>query len=460
MAVNDVVVVVPGILGSTLHDHDGQEVWGLGAGTVVHAIRRFGRSVRDLELPAGHGDEPPPDGVTPGKIMPAYHALPRIWTPVQGYSRLHEFLRSRSRLQTVDPAPEAPAGNLLSFAYDWRLSNRYNAMLLRDAAERALERWRASAPERAEAQLVFICHSMGGLIARWYAQCLGGAAHTRLIITLGTPHRGALNAAEQLVNGSRKGVGPIRLDLSDLVRSFPSVYQLLPAYPCIDDGSGTLRTASEVSLPHAQTTLVEDACAFHARLSEPSPDIDDRTVPFVGIGQPTLATGSIVGDQLEASELYEGDDLGGDGTVPRFAARPRAVPGDSPLIRGLTEGHSHLQVNGGILDQIDALLRADDRGPRAAQAASVSVRCTEWIDRGDPLTVEATLTEDPGQLLQAKLLDEWDHPVGLQLLPQGRASFDGLDEGLYTVVISAPNDPGGVRIPPVHRSALVLDGTI
>jgi pimeloyl-ACP methyl ester carboxylesterase len=35
-----------------------------------------------------------------------------------------------------------------------------------------------------------VAHSLGGLIARYYVQCLGGDAHVRTLVTLGTPHSG------------------------------------------------------------------------------------------------------------------------------------------------------------------------------------------------------------------------------------------------------------------------------
>jgi len=37
-------------------------------------------------------------------------------------------------------------------------------------------------------------HSLGGLIARWYLQELGGARHTRRLVTLATPHAGTTAA--------------------------------------------------------------------------------------------------------------------------------------------------------------------------------------------------------------------------------------------------------------------------
>ncbi|MFC4032884.1 esterase/lipase family protein [Streptomyces polygonati] len=35
-----------------------------------------------------------------------------------------------------------------------------------------------------------VAHSLGGLVARYYAQCLGGDARVRTLVTLGTPHSG------------------------------------------------------------------------------------------------------------------------------------------------------------------------------------------------------------------------------------------------------------------------------
>ena len=121
----------------------------------------------------------------------------------------------------------------MQFPYDWRLSNRYNARVLQQTVEPVLERFR-SRPGNADARLVFISHSMGGLVASYYVDVLGGHEVTGKVITLGTPHRGALNALVSLVNGVRKGIGPISFDLTDLSRSLPALFQLLPEYACID----------------------------------------------------------------------------------------------------------------------------------------------------------------------------------------------------------------------------------
>ena len=54
-APTDLVVVLPGILGSTLRQ-DGHLVWAPSAGSALRAIATFGGSVKRLELPAGIGD--------------------------------------------------------------------------------------------------------------------------------------------------------------------------------------------------------------------------------------------------------------------------------------------------------------------------------------------------------------------------------------------------------------------
>jgi hypothetical protein len=89
----DLVVVLPGILGSTLRQ-DGHLVWAPSAGSVLRAIATLGRSLRRLRLPEDIGDDHPGDGVEAGGLMPDLHVLPGIWTPVKGYDRLLARLSS------------------------------------------------------------------------------------------------------------------------------------------------------------------------------------------------------------------------------------------------------------------------------------------------------------------------------------------------------------------------------
>jgi pimeloyl-ACP methyl ester carboxylesterase len=59
-------------------------------------------------------------------------------------------------------------------------------------------------------QVAIVGHSLGGLVARYYVQLLGGHEHVHSVVTLGTPHAGTLSAlplypipiARQLLPGS------------------------------------------------------------------------------------------------------------------------------------------------------------------------------------------------------------------------------------------------------------------
>ena len=53
--------------------------------------------------------------------------------------------------------------------------------------EPALERLRAQGGASADARVVFVVHSMGGLVARWYIEKCGGADVTRKLIASALP---------------------------------------------------------------------------------------------------------------------------------------------------------------------------------------------------------------------------------------------------------------------------------
>ena len=264
MTATDLAVVLPGILGSTL-GQDGHLVWAPSAGSALRAIGTFGASITRLELPAGIGDDHPHDGVEPVALMPDLHVLPGIWTPVKGYDKLLARLRSLGYREPDGPG--APPGNLLPGPLRLAAVVPLQRPRLGSIIEPALERWRAQGGPYADAQVVFVCHSMGGLIARWYIEKCGGAEITRKLITLGTPYRGAARALDQLVNGAHHGLGPFGLNLTGFARSMPSLHQLLPEYACLEHEDDLART-TDVTLPELDTGMVADAMRFHTDLRD------------------------------------------------------------------------------------------------------------------------------------------------------------------------------------------------
>ena len=77
--VRDLVVVVPGLLGSTLA-RDGALLWAPAAGAAWRAITSFGASLKALTPPTHIGDDHSGDGVEPVALVPDLHLLPGLWT--------------------------------------------------------------------------------------------------------------------------------------------------------------------------------------------------------------------------------------------------------------------------------------------------------------------------------------------------------------------------------------------
>lgn len=461
----DLVVVIPGIMGSSLADKDGKEVWGLRAGTILKALVKLGSSLDKLTLPPDLADGPAPDGVLPTGVIGALHVIPGLWTPVQGYEGLVKFLLQPRFGLTLD-CSDTP-GNLLLFAYDWRLSNRYTAELLKDRVERALTRWRESHPD---AKVIFVCHSMGGLIAHWYLNKLGGADVTRALVTAGTPHRGALKAAEQLVNGARAGLGPIKADLTRFARSLPSSYQLLPEYACIEGPDGVLQKTTELGLPELDPALVSSGMEFHEQLDD-SPRPGYPLHPVVGIDQPTWTTARITDERIEPLGTINGREPAGDGTVPRFSARPKAMSERDPSLQGLVEGHGSMAVHKSMLDQLDFVLTAEDVTYKEVATAAaeigdpgLGVSVPDLHDSGEQVEVAVRYFER--RVLEAIAVDEYGKKAKSELVKfdkkgdetgryTGRAYFEGLDPGGYLITLRAPDDPQGLEVSPVHAATLV-----
>jgi pimeloyl-ACP methyl ester carboxylesterase len=439
----DVVVVLPGILGSTLRK-DGHPAWEPSAGAALRAIATFGKSVQRLRLPAGIGDEHPGDGVEPGGLMPDLHVLPGIWTPVKGYDRLLARLRS---LGYREPAttPAGPPGNLLPVAYDWRLSCRYNGRRLAAVVGPALERWRAQGGRYADARAVFVCHSMGGLVARWYIEQCGGAEVTRKLITLGTPYRGAAQALAQLINGAPRGLGPLQVDLTGFARSMPSLHQLLPEYACLAH-DGDLAKTTELPLPGLDAAMVADAMNFHATLAGAEarrPQSLADTHAIIGTGQPTPTTARLADGRIELAGTYRGDDLYGDSTVPVVAACRPDVPMDSNTLRRVPDKHGNLQRNTAALNEIEAVLAARSVTVRATAPVPLRVDVPDFALCGQPVTVQVTPAQHSRHAIRLQVRSETGTLTEARMLRPSAgtmtAVIDGLAPGAYTI------DAGGLE---------------
>jgi pimeloyl-ACP methyl ester carboxylesterase len=450
----DVITVVPGILGSVLVK-DGREVWGASGRSVVSNLLTLGQALQDLKLESGVGHGDPKDGVSSPRFLPGLHMIPTFWK-VDGYGRLTERLLQRFALT---PATEGQPGNLIEFPYDWRLSNEFNGQRLADAIVPHLERWRRHTRNQ-DAKLILICHSMGGLIARWFLEMLGGRDVTRKLITIGTPYRGSFNALTALVNGMFLGLGPLGISVDELLRSFPSVYQLLPTYPCLDLGDGQLHELSDIDLPNIGTASVTEALAFHARISDA---IDKtgryQTFAIKGIDQPTDQSGILRGSRVEPMRSHKGTDHGGDGTVPRPSSHPPEWLGDSASVF-VSQKHAILQSTDSTLDQLFGVLT--EQLGRFMGGARIGVDVPDIVMAGSSLRVEATsIDEDPSLPLHVTCEGEdgqaFGSPKLMRATGDGRyhATIDGIPEGAWRVTVRSATPARPVE--PVSDCVLVFD---
>ena len=374
----DLVILLPGITGSVLANKAGKEVWAPSGGAVWRAITSFGNSIEDLALASDDAD----DGVTAPRLVPDVTLIPGL-IKIDGYSRTERYLIDQLGLQA--------GRNYFAFPYDWRRDNRVIAKRLEASAMDWLKAWRASSGN-ADAKLVLIGHSMGGLVARYFIECLGGWQVTRTLMTLGTPHRGSLNAVGFLENGMKKGIGPFGLDLSPLLRSLTSVYQLLPIYPCVSNQGAALQRIAEAAqaglLSHVNVPRATAARAFHqeiqdaqarnakdAAYSEHGPVL----VPIVGIEQPTAQSVHIEGGKLSLLNSYEGVDQGGDGTVPRASGTPIEM-NDAKREVYAAETHGALQNADGTLANLKGVLTRDRIDFRKFQRAEDAAMLTLEVD--------------------------------------------------------------------------------
>lgn len=376
-----IIVVLPGILGSVLAK-DGKDVWALSSGAILKGLLSLGGSARALAVVDDDpGADDLGDGITAPRLMPDVHLVPRLWK-IDGYSRIVRIVR--------DEFDAEPGVNFFEFPYDWRRDNRATARLLRRETARWLSDWRDGSGNP-NAKIIFLAHSMGGLVARQFIEGEeDGLADTEMLFTFGTPYAGSLNALDFLANGFSKGLGPIKLiDLSEVLRSMTSVYQLLPTYPCYDPGDGQLVRVGEVEgIPNVDAVRAAEALSFHHEITDrASTHIDTYPIrPIVGINQPTLQGARFDGDDGVILEGHLADeDLAGDGTVPRPSATP--VEWETEEQRPVffsSEKHASLQNSSAVLTQIRGALTGsyDKATYRAATDLELSMEMPDWVEPG------------------------------------------------------------------------------
>jgi hypothetical protein len=438
----DVMVLLPGITGSVLKKH-GKVVWGFSAATIAKALFTLGGSMnKDLALP--HDDpqvDDLGDGIVADALMPDLHLLPGVWK-IDGYTGITQAILNS--FEVIE------GKNFFRFPYDWRRDNRVAARKLAKASSGWLKAWRESSGN-AQAKLILLGHSMGGLVSRYFLELMEGWKDTKALVTFGTPYRGSLNALDGLVNGVKKGP----LDLSAAARQFTAMYQLLPAFECYDSGNGTLvRVGETTGIPNVDAGKAAAALAFYLEmekavaLNRKLPEYQTsgyRIHPMVGIAQQTSLSARRSGGGVTMLETYKGEVIGGDGTVPQFSAIPLEMINNPTGAVYVGTQHGSLQNAETCITQLSGLFSGFNLGAIKGPENKVALEVEDVFFAGEPILVKARPSLEADDLvLQAALWRSGEQkPLAQTELKRAgddwrQAEFPPPGEGAFRVTVTSP----------------------
>ncbi len=445
----DLVVFVPGLMGSVL-EKDGKPLWRPGSKMGLRALLTGGKSLDLLRLQQDSLTEDDVDGVVATGVLDAVHMIPGLWK-IDSYGPVLKNLRERLTV--------VPGENYLQFAYDWRRDIRYCSRRLGRAIETRLAAWRQKSGN-SDAQAVIIAHSLGGLVSRYYLESLGGWLTTRTLVTLGTPHRGALSGIKYLVNGETKGIGPFQYDFSEFVKSCTTCYQMLPIWECYDNGDGVLRRPGEVAIPGVDADRAAAGLAFFRELQDAvesnrrDPRWEEQgyeLCPVVGTRQRTAISARLENGRVVTSDSIKGQQIDGDATVSRVSATPielsRAnrevfVAAKHSVMHNAPEVIHHIEgmISGTSVDL--ALFFGDSE-------VELGLELDDLYCEGESFTAKVEATDEPGDLEVVVTPAAGGDAVHRQTLAKADISqsveIPELREGTYRIRIS-----GGEGVHPIE----------
>ena len=461
------VVVVPGI-GCSVLERSGDVLWDASFGSVA----RLGVAADRLSLA-----EAPAVRAT-GLIRS--QALVPGWTVVCGFDRL---MASLGRLPgaIVDeghPDRRDLGANVVAFPYDFRKS-------ITDAAEHldtdVRERLAALGAPGEPGRVIVVAHSMGGLVARYWAGPLGGWRVCRALITLGTPHRGAPKALNWMVGGVQVG-GRVWRGVTELFRGWPSVAELLPRYPAVWD-----ETAQAALYPHELPIdwlrpAAGKAFEVHTAIEtawEQVPPSGPEFVPRIGWSHDTFDAAFWDEGRLKVRKQapwwlsapgWE-HDLG-DGTVPAVSALPVGLENWAVSVSGIRvpQRHSRLVFARPLIEEVAARVEDYEGRPlpvsgrlayREAEdhGATIGLDVDELYVRGEPIPLRVRLRnveEDFCGIVMAAALRPVNGPGatgGSGVAQHVRLAWDeasewfageimAVDVGMYDLTVTAEAVPG------------------
>ncbi len=443
------VVVIPGIGGSELADASGTIVYRAGLGPLA----RVGLDPSVLD---------PNNELRPVGLIGPCSLI--CWQLITGYDGLLSGITkglglSPGRVVTAGEDLVDRDATVVAFPYDFRRSVEQIANDLdRVVRERAQGR-----------RVVLVAHSMGGLVAAWWWAFLSEGIDVDQIITLGTPFRGAAKALDVLVNGMRIGPFPATQAVSDMVRTWDSIFDLLPHYQVVD---GNTRCRYPYELPSGITSAVtgfsgkahnayqKNRCLHDALLNRVVESGHNPFTVYYSQGHATLGHASI-GAHSNQLVVAKGNPRAipaswdsGDGTVPMFSTIPDIVERDVSRWRRLAGKHQDLVEEKSVFEHLSEYSRT--RLPAAARGGGYEASAYLQLDLDDVVLsgVETEfrlcVVDKAGNALDPKNVggNVGGHRFVAERSDDGwwLAQLPRLEEGVHSVMLSATEVPGVGRV--------------
>jgi len=470
----DIIIILPGILGSVLQK-DGKDLWNVSGQAIFQVLTNLGKVVHDLKLSQDDPEaESLGDGIRATSLIQDTHLIPGLWK-IDGYTQTARLITDNFNVTLGDiyNDPDDKAANFYQFPYDWRRDNRANAHILKKLIDKRLKCWRQKSGA-SDAKVILLAHSMGGLVSRYYLEVLGGWQDSRALFTFGTPYRGSLNAVNFLANGYKQ----LFLDLTEVMRSLTSIYQLLPIYEVVKIGETYHRVAEADGLPNINKLRAQDALAFHREIEaavEQNRKLDAyrqsfSIVPIAGVQQPTLQSAILENGKLAASEnlpkaLFNRPDLGdGDGTVPQISAIPIERSGNFDNFF-IAEHHGGLQNQKQVLENLRNCLELSqfDLASVKAPQAAISLSLDDLYLPDEQIKIRAKVTGAVSfGILQAEITSVSNDQPAITLDFEQKEqewilAIDSLQQGLYRVKVQTEQTSDQAPSP-VHELFEVVRG--
>lgn len=211
---HNIAILVPGVMGSCLRDGEGV-IW-------PGSYWEYVAGLSDANFQRLLGENVEPSGII------------RDYWPRRIYNDLIEPLEREYSFQLLadtSSLPDEGQNGLLIFAYDWRRDNREAAERLADFVDSIQK---TATQQGKQVTLSLLCHSMGGLVARYYLESQklerrGGLRAISKVIFMGTPHQGAPEALLG-ITGQRPKLWMTAAQTQELASrpEYNAAYQLLP----------------------------------------------------------------------------------------------------------------------------------------------------------------------------------------------------------------------------------------